>query len=424
MYQRKHWQIPRLLFLAVVLPLLFFLALAIGPPFCGFATAIAEPADPGQADAGQDEAAPDTVAVTDIELNDYKDRMIVGDTQDLSATVLPVDASDQTISFSSSDSGIITVSSRGQLKAVGAGAATVLIRADGVTKEISIEVRNKTSAIKVNVSFLVLAPGEAFTLKTSVSPDNAPQSVSYKSLDKAVADVTESGTILARETGVTSVIVTNGDMSAAVTVLVNQRTAFGASNTGSADSTVGQNAAAAGVAATEAAMIGRIEAGEGIIRVRQHDLPLVTSNILKALYAERSTLIVECPAYTLTIVGERIVNEQNELLTSISFQNNADSVEFVLNQGDRLPGEIDVELTDATLDRQLLYLFNSDKGSYQELDSKAGTMLRLDEPGTYKLTDKRLNSLTISPLWLATAGLIILVGVVVFIIFRRRYWFW
>jgi hypothetical protein len=52
-----------------------------------------------------------TIPVMDIELGDYKGGMAVGETQELSAAVLPLDATDQTISYSSDDGNVATVSS-------------------------------------------------------------------------------------------------------------------------------------------------------------------------------------------------------------------------------------------------------------------------------------------------------------------------
>jgi uncharacterized protein YjdB len=428
MNKKKHSQIPKLLTVAVATLLLSSLALVIDVPSRGFMSALAEPVetaqDETQGGTEQEETDPKPVAVTDIELGDYENRMLTGKTQELSATVLPADATEQTVVFSSSDTNIVTVSSKGQLKAVDAGTAVISMRAGGVTKEIVIEVRVATTAIKTNFGFLVLTPGETFELKVSVAPADAPQSLSYKTLNKDVAGVTEAGMIQAREAGATSIIVSNGDMSAIVIVLVNKKTAINTSGAEIVESSSAPESSEGETSPLEAAVIERIESGESMIRARQYDMPLVTTGILRALYDNRSTLVLESSSYVLTVVGERIENERNELFTDISFRQSADDIEFTFNRGNNLPGEIEVELTERTLNREFLYLFNVDKDTYQELNSKTDALLKLDEPGEYRLTDEQLNRLTVNPLWAGIAIGIIFVGVVAFVIVKRRYWFW
>ncbi|MDR1013844.1 MAG: hypothetical protein LBL86_02525 [Coriobacteriales bacterium] len=97
---------------------------------------------------------------------------------------------------------------------------------------------------------------------------------------------------------------------------------------------------------------------------------------------------------------------------------------FSLNRGEALPGKVEVELADPRLDRARLYLLNPSTGAYQELASKTGPALVLDEPGEYRLTDEEIGALTIEPLLAAAAALAILVGVALFVAFRRRYRFW
>ena len=64
----------------------------IDMPSRGFMGTLAEPAGPAQDETqcgtGQGETHPKPVAVTDIELGDYRNRMLTGKTQELSATVL------------------------------------------------------------------------------------------------------------------------------------------------------------------------------------------------------------------------------------------------------------------------------------------------------------------------------------------------
>lgn len=64
--------------------------------------------------------------------------------------------------------------------------------------------------------------GEAFKLSVSVSPAEAEQGISFKSTDSSVASVSNGGVVTAKSTGTATIIVSNGDLSNAVSVIVNK----------------------------------------------------------------------------------------------------------------------------------------------------------------------------------------------------------
>ena len=391
--------------------------------------AFAEPKDVlGEADNAlgeTNEFQMNTVSVEDIELGDYKNRMLIGDTQELAATVLPRDATDQTVSFSSSNVNIATVSSSGNLKAVGEGNVIIQISAGAVTKRIYIEVCVKTLAIVENQNFLVLPPGGTFKLEMTVVPNNAPKDFIYTSTNKNVAEVSGDGTVKAKNIGGASIIVSNGDASVAITVLVNGRISE------DADETVDNNdqptelpGSVIDLSEKEAALIDEILNTNGIVRIRQLDWPIISPNILKALYDTRSTLIIESSSYMLLIAGEKIQNRENSLYTGIQFEKSGDNVTFIFNQEANLPGEIEIAITNDALNRKYLYLFNSAKNAYQRLDSKTDASFVLNEAGHYCLSNERIEEMPINWKWLGLGAGVLLLGIMVFIIIKKRYWFW
>ena len=83
-----------------------------------------------------------TVLVTNIQLNASSITMEEGDTKQLSITVQPADATDKSVSWSSSNNNIATVSSTGIITAVHAGTATITCTAnDGSGKNASCNVK-------------------------------------------------------------------------------------------------------------------------------------------------------------------------------------------------------------------------------------------------------------------------------------------
>ena len=73
---------------------------------------------------------PEAIAVTGVELDSELLELSVGDAYELAATVLPHNASNQQVEWSSSDSEIATVTARGTVTAVNEGTARITAMTD------------------------------------------------------------------------------------------------------------------------------------------------------------------------------------------------------------------------------------------------------------------------------------------------------
>ena len=164
------------------------------------------------------------IPVTDIEISDHEEEVEVGKTINLTATALPANATESTITFRSSDINIATVTSAGEVKGISKGYVTIYVSAGSIIKEVNLTVKVKTTGININKEYLVMKPGTAFKLSVSVFPAEAEQAVSYKSTNTSVAAVSGSGVVTAKQTGSATIIVSNGDLSGAVSVIVNRDT--------------------------------------------------------------------------------------------------------------------------------------------------------------------------------------------------------
>ncbi|MDR1068205.1 MAG: Ig-like domain-containing protein, partial [Clostridiales Family XIII bacterium] len=222
----------------------------------------------------------DTVAVTDIEIDDYKDVISVDETLELAVTVLPQDATEQTISYASSSEKILTINSKGRVKGIAPGTAAVTLAAGGLTKRISIRVRVATESIGIDSNYLVLKTGAAHKVTAKAVPNGASQELSYKSLNPKVAEVTKAGVITARAPGSASILVSNDETSAAITVIVNRGTATAesAGRVDTPDDPTG-GADAEQTAAEYAALVARI-GDSGTVAVSAADYPVLTAEIL------------------------------------------------------------------------------------------------------------------------------------------------
>lgn len=122
----------------------------------------------------------------------------VGATKQLSATVLPADATDKTVTWTSSNTAVATVSAAGVVTCKGVGEATITATADGKSGTC------KVKYTKVPVTSVTINPatwtGEAIidysgrALVAEILPENATdKTVTWESSDPNVAVVEQSG---------------------------------------------------------------------------------------------------------------------------------------------------------------------------------------------------------------------------------------
>ena len=162
------------------------------------------------------------VAVKDIEIQDYEEELNVGSTMTISAMVLPTNATDTNITYSSSNPEIATVNSFGQVKGVSPGMVTIAVCAGSVVKYVSLIVIVETNAIQLNSNYEILKPGEKFQIKATVLPQGTEENIKYKSIDASIASVSEDGIVTANRCGGTAVIVSNGNFQVSMSVIVNE----------------------------------------------------------------------------------------------------------------------------------------------------------------------------------------------------------
>jgi hypothetical protein len=109
-----------------------------------------------------------TTPVSSVSLNKSSSSLYVGDTEQLTATVLPADASDKTVSWDTSNADVVTVTSGGLVTAIGAGSATITVTTTDGGKTatcnytITAVVLNSIN-IKTPATTTVFSLGQGFT---------------------------------------------------------------------------------------------------------------------------------------------------------------------------------------------------------------------------------------------------------------------
>ena len=144
------------------------------------------------------------VAVTSVSLDKASlSSMKVGESVTLTATVKPDDATDNSVTWSTSDASIATVNN-GKVTASKAGTATITVttKDQAKTATCAITVVQQVSSVSLNTSSLTLNEGEDAILIPSVNPEDASdKALTWSSSDSMVAIVDESGKVTAISKG-------------------------------------------------------------------------------------------------------------------------------------------------------------------------------------------------------------------------------
>ena len=171
----------------------------------------------------------ESVSISGDGVKDGKLSLKSGASVQLTATVNPSNATDKTISWTSSNSSVAKVSD-GKVTAVKAGTATITATAGGKTASVVVTVAdNPVPVSSVSISGdgvkdgkLKLESGASAQLTATVSPSNATdRKVSWTSSDSSVANVMGTGVVTAgSKAGKATVTATAGGKSASVEVTV------------------------------------------------------------------------------------------------------------------------------------------------------------------------------------------------------------
>ena len=170
-----------------------------------------------------------SVSISGSGVSDGKLSLKLGASVQLTATVTPSNATDKTVSWTSSNSSVAKVSD-GKITAVKAGAATITATAGGKTASVVVAVADNPVPVEsVSVSGdgvsdgkLSLKSGASAQLTATVKPDNATdRKVTWTSSDSSVANVMGTGVVTAgSKAGKATVTATAGGKSASVEVTV------------------------------------------------------------------------------------------------------------------------------------------------------------------------------------------------------------
>ena len=133
-----------------------------------------------------------------------------------SASILPANATDRTVVWSTDNPDVVTVNQKsGYVFGKATGKATIYVRAaDGseVSNSVKIFVITPAESVTLSHSYRTLTPNETVRLSATVSPQNASiKNVQWSSSDPSVATVSNTGLVTAKKVGTAIITAESAD---------------------------------------------------------------------------------------------------------------------------------------------------------------------------------------------------------------------
>lgn len=150
-----------------------------------------------------------TVNPTSVSLNYTSCTMNVGNTKQLSATVYPTNATNKSVTWSSSDSQVVSVSSSGKLTAKGPGVATITAKtSNGKTKTCKVTVRGID--ITGDILFNYPTVGDVYYLSAKAYPSDTTK-FTWSTSNSKIVSISSSGKMTAKAAGTATITVKTSD---------------------------------------------------------------------------------------------------------------------------------------------------------------------------------------------------------------------
>lgn len=138
------------------------------------------------------------VPVASVELNHSSIQLEEGQTEELTATVLPTNATDKTITWVSENTSVAVVNG-GVVSAIGEGETTVIAQAGDKTASCKVVVKKKyvePTSITLDHEELTIAVGETAVITATVLPENATnKEVEWTSSHEGLVRVSQDGEV-------------------------------------------------------------------------------------------------------------------------------------------------------------------------------------------------------------------------------------
>ena len=164
---------------------------------------------------GGDDNDSSVISVTEITLNKTDLTLMTGERETITAIVRPLNATDRTLYWTSSDADTAAVTDSGLVIANKPGNAVITATTydRGLNATCSVTTLPvDVTGVTINKTTLTLAAGAGETLIAAVEPVNATnKAITWASSNPSIATVSQYGIVLAYRTGQTTITVTTED---------------------------------------------------------------------------------------------------------------------------------------------------------------------------------------------------------------------
>ena len=168
------------------------------------------------------------VPVSSLSINATNTTMNPGETQTLTASIIPMNTTNKMVLWSSSNETIATITSNGRLTAISAGTVTITcISAQDQSKIQTVNITVNTgvyipvTSVSLDVLSLNMKVGETFSISATLMPVNASNTtVTWASSDNSIATIDNNGVVTALKSGTSTITCTSVDGSYVATCVV------------------------------------------------------------------------------------------------------------------------------------------------------------------------------------------------------------
>lgn len=151
-----------------------------------------------------------TKSVTGLTLDTKNKEMYVGETFRLNCSVTPSDAADTAVTWTSTNSAVASVDEKGLVTAKGVGTTVIIVKTNvgGFMALCTIRVSQTATAVKLDVTKLIMNVKDSYQFSTTLTPANSDDSsLVWESSDTKVAVVSKRGKVTAKATGTCIIMV-------------------------------------------------------------------------------------------------------------------------------------------------------------------------------------------------------------------------
>ncbi len=173
-----------------------------------------------------------TILAESLNITSLSSDLTIGETVQLTATVLPENATSKGVRWTSTNSEVATVNETGLVKAIKEGTAQIIASTtDGSNLSAICEITVKKNFVAISQISIIPASaqmkvGETLNLGTQIAPaDASNKNISWSSTNSSVASVSSEGVVTANNSGNAIIIASTRDgsnLSATCTVTVEE----------------------------------------------------------------------------------------------------------------------------------------------------------------------------------------------------------